>query len=189
MQSALIISSTEKGNDFFISMLRQISCTKVSAVKTCGETRRLMMERPFDLYIINSPLTDETGENLSVHIATNTMAQVILITKPEHYDVISSKVEDFGVITVTKPINRHMFWSSLKLAKASYHRISKISNENNKLLQQIDDIKAVNRAKYVLIKYLSMTEPEAHKHIEKSAMDLRISKREVAQKILKTYQN
>ncbi|MFI3225949.1 MAG: ANTAR domain-containing protein [Clostridia bacterium] len=189
MDSALIVSSSDKGNDFFVSMLRQIFCSKVTTVKTCGETRRFMMERDFDLYIINSPLTDETGENLSIHIATRSSSQVILVVKAELYDVISSKVEDYGVITIAKPINRHMFWTALKLAKASGNRLKMLKSENTKLTKKIDDIKIVDRAKYLLISYLNMTEPQAHKYIEKQAMDLRVSKRKIAEKILRTYEN
>lgn len=189
MDSALIISESDKGNDFFVNMLRQLSCSKATSVKTCGETRRLMLSRNYDIFIINSPLIDESGENLAIHIATRSSSQVILIVKPESYDAISSKVEDFGVITLTKPLNRHIFWTSLKLAKASAKRLQMLQSENNKLTQKIDDIKIVERAKYILISYLTMSEPDAHKYIEKQAMDLRVSKRKIAEKILKTYEN
>ena len=43
----------------------------------------------------------------------------------------------------------------------------------------------MDRAKCVLIEYLKMTESEAHRFIEKQAMDMRITKREVAERILK----
>ncbi len=46
----------------------------------------------------------------------------------------------------------------------------------------------MNRAKWLLIECLSMAEPDAHRYIEKQAMDLRITKREAAENIIKTYQ-
>jgi AmiR/NasT family two-component response regulator len=54
---------------------------------------------------------------------------------------------------------------------------------------KIEEIRLVNRAKAILIQYLKMTEQEAHKYIEKQAMDLRITKREVATSILNTYES
>ena len=45
----------------------------------------------------------------------------------------------------------------------------------------------VDRAKCAMIQYLNMTEPQAHRYIEKQAMDLRITKKEVARGILETY--
>ena len=47
----------------------------------------------------------------------------------------------------------------------------------------------VDRAKVVLIKHLSMTEQQAHRFIEKQAMDMRVNKTAVAEGILKTYES
>ena len=55
--------------------------------------------------------------------------------------------------------------------------------------EKIDEIRLVNRAKWLLIECLSMTEADAHRYIEKQAMDLRLSKREVAENIIKTYKS
>ena len=49
------------------------------------------------------------------------------------------------------------------------------------------DIKIINRAKWALINSLNMSEDEAHRYIEKQAMDKCISKRNIADEILKTY--
>ena len=50
-------------------------------------------------------------------------------------------------------------------------------------------MKIVNRAKSMLMQYLNLTEEQAHRHIQKQAMDLRKTQRTVAEDILKTYQN
>ena len=49
------------------------------------------------------------------------------------------------------------------------------------------DIRTVNRAKWLLIENLGMTEKDAHYYIEKQAMDTRMSRREVAVGIIRTY--
>ena len=54
--------------------------------------------------------------------------------------------------------------------------------------EKIEEIRLINRAKWLLIECLSMTEADAHRYIEKQSMDLRVSKREVAESIIKTYQ-
>ena len=48
-------------------------------------------------------------------------------------------------------------------------------------------MRLINRAKCTLIEYLKFTEPQAHRYIEKQAMNNRQTRREVAEKILKTY--
>ncbi len=148
-----------------------------------------MSEQDFDLVVVNSPLTDEIGEKLSCHIIEKGISQVVLIVKSDYYDEISSLVEDDGVITISKPINKSTLWFSLKLAKAAYSRMKKIQKENVKLVEKLEDIKIVSRAKSILISHLNMTEQEAHKHIEQEAMDARIRRRAVAERILRTYEN
>ena len=49
------------------------------------------------------------------------------------------------------------------------------------------EIRLVNRAKLILINELKMSEPDAHHYIEKQAMDRCVSKREIAEEIIKTY--
>ena len=51
----------------------------------------------------------------------------------------------------------------------------------------MDEIHLVNRAKWILISELKMTEPDAHRYIEKQAMDRCVSKKTIAEDIIKTY--
>jgi response regulator NasT len=187
MESALIISCSEKSIAFFSDMLIAACCDKITTVSACAEARRLLLERDFDLCIINAPLQDESGESLSKHIAAKRIGQVILAVKSEYYEEMSERVEDYGVITVPKPINKQFFWNALKLCKAVLKNI-RLQNEDGRSVQKIEDIRVVDRAKSVLISRHGMTEPQAHKYLEKQAMDLRITKRAAAEKILKIYE-
>ena len=56
------------------------------------------------------------------------------------------------------------------------------------LEEKIEEIRLVNRAKWLLIERLGMTEAEAHRYIEKQSMDQRIPRRELAENIIKTYE-
>ena len=53
----------------------------------------------------------------------------------------------------------------------------------------MEDIRVVNKAKWFLIEQLKMTEQEAHRYIEKQAMDMRTNKLTVAKQVIKTYEN
>ena len=147
-----------------------------------------MVERDFDLVLISAPLKDETGERLARQVAGNGVAQVILVVGAEYFDAISAVCESDGVLVVSKPLNRAVFWSALTLAKSAQSRVLKMKEENRKLKKTIEDIRFIDRAKYLLISHLQMSEQDAHRYIEKQAMDLRISRREVAERILKTYE-
>ena len=189
MNSALIVSNAEKSAAFFTDMLRAASVEQITALKSCGQARRLLLERDFDLVIINAPLHDESGEGFARHIASKGICQVMLVVKSEHFDAVSAACENDGVLTIPKPVNKTIFWSALMLARSAGSRIKKIQAENERLKQKIEDIRIVDRAKCILISYMNMSEQEAHRYIEKQAMDMRATKRAIAEGILKTYEN
>ena len=53
--------------------------------------------------------------------------------------------------------------------------------------EKMEEIRIVNRAKWLLISELKMDEQGAHRYIEKQAMDRCISKKVIAEEIIKTY--
>lgn len=189
MDSALIISNSEKSIIYLTEVLKKAAVTSITNISNAAEARRLLIEKDFDLCIINAPLPDEFGESLARNIASKGISEVILIVKAEVYDEVSAKTEDFGVITISKPISKTLLWNALKMASVTHKKIMAVQNENKKLLQKIEDIKNVDRAKCILISHFSMTESEAHRYIEKQAMDMRTTRREVAEEILKVYEN
>ena len=189
MENALIVSTSEKSVAFFTEMLNAAGCGAVTVLRTGAEARRLFPERGFDLVIIYVPLPDETGERLSKFVMSNESAQAILVVKGEYFEEMSAATEDDGVLVVTRPVDRAVFWSTLKFAKSAQNRLKKVRDENIKLKRKIEDIRIVDRAKCLLISYLNMNEEEAHRFIEKQAMDMRASKRYVADGILSTYES
>lgn len=188
MDSVLVVSNTDKGKDFLSVLLRAHDFSEITTVKSGGEARRLLNQKDFELVVINAPLRDESGEELSLMVTDISMAGVILIVKSEIADDVSAKVENCGVFVLPKPLGRQMFFQALKLMAVARRRLLSLQHENVQLQQKIEDIRLVDRAKCALIQYLNLTEPQAHRYIEKQAMDRRISKREVAKGILNTYE-
>jgi len=189
MENALIVSTSEKSVAFFTEMLNAAGYGAVTVLKTGAEARRFFPERDFDIVVIYVPLPDETGESLSRLVVSKEPAQAILVVKGEYFDEMSAATEDDGVLVVARPVDRTVFWSTLKLAKSAQSRLKKVLAENRKLRQKIEDVRIVDRAKCLLISYLNMNEQEAHRFIEKQAMDMRASKRSVAEGILSTYES
>ena len=108
-------------------------------------------------------------------------------TKSREYFNRATKVIPSGVFVLARPLGKTLFLKSLRLLEAFCSRIKGIQQQNQLLQQQIDETRIIQRAKSVLIRYLSMTEAQAHKYLEKQAMDLRITKLEVAKRLLSTY--
>ena len=189
MESALIISSTEKSFALIAGLLHAHSSVDIVHVRSCGEGRRILLERDFNLVVICMPLPDETGENLARQIVVSETSQVILAVNSDIYAAVSSVCEKDGVLTVANPINNEIFRQALSLAKTMRGRLAKVQSENESLKQKIDNIRIIDRAKNILISSCRMSEHEAHRYIEKQAMNTRTSKRAVSEKIIMDYEN
>lgn len=188
MKSALIVMQPQKSIAFFAEMLHAASVNQIAVLNSCGEARRLLLERDFDLIIIDSPLPDETGESFARHVSAKGISQVILAVNSEYFDAMSAVCENDGVLTVAKPINKDFFWAALTLAKTMRAKLKDKQAEDAKLKQKLEDIRVIDRAKRMLITYAGLSEQGAHRHIEKQAMDLRSTKRAVAEGIIKIYE-
>jgi response regulator NasT len=190
MDNILVVTQAQKNTAFLMETLNMAFCgSAISVLHSGAQVRQQIIERDFDLAIIDAPLLDESGESLSRYIASKDKAQVILMVKGEIFDEISAITENDGVLVVVKPLDKNLFWSALKLAQSTQKKLKKMRAENSKLKQRIEDIRIVDRAKWILISNLKMTEQEAHRFIEKQAMDIRATRREIAERILKTYES
>ena len=185
--SVLIVSGSAKGVSFIKALLKPSSFSPVTVAANAGEAKRLLISTPYDI-IIDAPLSDEFGYELAANLASETPSGILLLVRNENYEQIANRVESYGVFTVAKPITQLSFYHSVKLVVATRERMRALENKNINLQSKMDEIRLVNRAKWVLIDRLSMTEPQAHRYIEKQAMDLRTSRREVAQSIIKAHE-
>ena len=188
MTCALIVSTSEKGKSFFVDLMKTAGISNTVTVGNGSEARRMLNRSDFDLVVINTPLSDEFGHELSISISKNYNSGVLLVVKNDIADAISSKVEDYGVFVIEKPLNRQFVYKSIKYICVSRKKYLGLQSENERLKVKISEIRLIDRAKCILIQYLNMSEAQAHRYIEKQAMDLRVTKKEIAENILKTYE-
>lgn len=188
MENVLIVSSSLKAAEYITSLLQPMGLGRVTNAANGSEARRIACENDFDYVFINTPLQDEFGHDLAMNVSIDFGSNVILFVKSELSDEIMDKVAAGGVFVVPKPVNKAFFFQAVNLAVASRQKLSGLRQENIKLQVKIKEMRLVDRAKCALIQYLNMTEKQAHRYIEKQAMDMRVSKGDVAQGILKTYE-
>ena len=185
--SVLIVTASERFTDSIMPLLPMTDYWPVQTASSVAEARRWLADTEFDIVLINTPLPDDFGMHLAIDICTGSGAGVLLLVKSDHYNEIYSKVVRYGVITLSKPTNRQMVAQNLRILCATRERIRQMQAKQATVEEKIKEIRLVNRAKWLLIECLNMTEAEAHRYIEKQAMDLRISRREAAENIIKTY--
>lgn len=185
--SVLIVSGTQKGVASITEMLSPREFYPISSASNGGEARRLLLSNSYDLVIVNAPLPDEFGHELAMHAVERTITGAMLIVKSELFEQVCAQVEASGVLTIQRPVAKPLLYQALRLMIATQNRWRRFDNENKKLQTKMEEIRIVARAKCILVEYLRMSEQQAHRYIEKQAMDMRTSKRNVAENILKTY--
>ena len=188
MERALIVCDNEKGTAFYKSFLKENGIIDVMIVDNGPLAKRTLSDYDFDLCLINGPLGGKIGADLAIDMAERNVCQIILFVKAEYLEEVTSQVEDYGVITVSKPINKQLFWQALKLAKVAQRRITMAQKQSAKLERKLEDLKIISRAKLLLIVNEDISEEEAHKYIEKQAMDLRLSRVQLAKEIIRKYE-
>jgi response regulator NasT len=189
MDSVLIVSNTNATLGILSDFLKSQPLARIVATQNGSESRRTLRNDEFDLIIIDTPLSDEYGDLFALHAAESTDAGIIFLSKAETPDDVNEMLEDAGVFVIPKPVSPVFFYQAVKLLFASTKRLRKLRDENTILQNKLQEIRVIDRAKCILIQYLNMTEIQAHRYIEKQAMDLRQSKLVTSENILKTYDN
>lgn len=185
--SVLIVTATDSFTNSTMPLLPVTDYWPVATARSVAEARRRIAETDFDIVLINAPLPDDFGMRLAIDICTNSGAGVLLMVKNDLFNDIYAEVVGYGVITLSKPTSLQMVAQNLRILCATRERMRRMEARQATVEEKIEEIRLVNRAKWLLIECLDMTEPEAHRYIEKQSMDERISKREVAESIIKTY--
>ena len=188
MENVLIVSNSSGTMAIISDLLRSESFGKITLSQSASEARRCLSEFDFDLIIIDTPLPDEKGDDLSMTAAEKSSAGIILIVDSVDAYETAATVEEYGVFTVPRPVSPEFFYHAVKLLNASRKRVQFLENENQKLQKKIEEIRLVDRAKLILIQVLKMTEPQAQRYIEKQSMDLRQTRVVTAENILRTYE-
>ena len=182
----LVAGANDKLGESIAALLPKNEYEPPVFAASVGDIRRLALESTMDLVVLNTPLKDEFGTRLALDLADYNIA-VLLMVQGDVFDQVCYKVEDYGVLTLAKPVSRQSFYTAVKLLTAMRAKMLRMEKKNQALQEKMQDIRTINRAKWLLITNLQMTEDEAHYHIEKKAMNSRLSRREAAEEIIRTY--
>lgn len=184
--SVLVVSASESLNAAVTALLPESSYSPLRIVSNLSAAKRVAAERSFDFVIVNSPLPDDPGIRFAIDsCAAGTV--VLLLVRNEIYPEIYEKVTPHGVFTLQKPLSRPTVSSALDWMASARERLRRFEKKTLSIEEKMEEIRIVNRAKWLLISELNMDEPSAHRTIEKQAMDQCVPRREIAEQIIKTY--
>lgn len=166
MKNALLISHSEQSAASLSQLLGSEGYTEISVCQTSQEAKELANGEVFDLICVNAPLEKENGIELSKYFAGTTRSSVVIIVPQRNADYVNDALTEHGVLVIAKPVNKHLFHHFLQFTECFKMRMFRVIEENEKLKHMVADMKIINRAKFLLITCLNMSEDQAHRYLE-----------------------
>lgn len=187
MERALIICDSPKATGFYEDFLKAYGVSWIIVAQDGTYAKEKLAMDDYDVCIIHYPLRGERGVKTVLDIAEKNVCQVILFVREEGLPDMLDAVDQSGIITLGRPISKGLFRSALLMSDAVVVRMLRAQERIAKLEKQLRETKQIVRAKCLLIEKKGVSEEEAHKFIEKQAMDQRIGRIEVAEEIIDFY--
>lgn len=146
-----------------------------------GQTAvELAQELRPDLVVLDIRMPKLDGIAAAQRIAEERIAPVVILTAFSQRDLVESAREAGAMAYLVKPFNKHDLIPAVEMAMSRFTEMRHLEDEVADLSERLETRKLVERAKGVLQEQLGLSEPDAFRWIQKTAMDLRLSMRQVA---------
>jgi two-component system, response regulator PdtaR len=133
-----------------------------------------------DLVILDVKMPRLDGIAAAQHIASRRIAPVVMLTAFSQRDLVESARDAGAMAYLVKPFGKSDLLPAIEMAVSRFAELQQLEAEVADLSERLETRKLVDRAKGVLQQQLGLSEPDAFRWIQKTAMDLRLSMREVA---------
>lgn len=137
-----------------------------------------------DLVVMDVKMPKQDGIAAAQTIAEERIAPVVMLTAFSQRELVERAREAGAMAYVVKPFDASDVVPAIEIAMARYAEIRAVEAEVSDLEERLESRKAVDQAKGLLQQQFGMSEPEAFRWIQKSAMDMRKSMREVAEGVI-----
>jgi two-component system, response regulator PdtaR len=137
-----------------------------------------------DLVVLDVKMPKLDGITAAQRIAEQRIAPVVILTAFSQRDLVDRARDAGAMAYLVKPFNKYDLVPAIEMAVSRFAELQMLEAEVADLTERLETRKAVDRAKSVLQKQLDLSEPDAFRWIQKTAMDLRLSMRQVAEGVL-----
>ena len=150
-----------------------------------GETAvQLAEELKPDLVILDIKMPIMDGLTAAENIAGSRLAPVVILTAFSQRDLVERARAAGAMAYLVKPFQKSDLVPAIEIAAARFAEMTALESEVASLADRLETRKLVERAKGALMTTYSMTEPQAFRWIQRTAMDHRMTMRDVAERIL-----
>ena len=150
-----------------------------------GQTAVELAERHRpDLVILDVKMPKLDGIAAAQRIAEQRIAPVVILTAFSQRELVERARDAGAMAYLVKPFNKHDLMPAVEMAVSRFAELQMLEAEVADLTDRLETRKLVDRAKSVLQQQLELSEPDAFRWIQKTAMDLRLSMKQVAEGVI-----
>ena len=150
-----------------------------------GDTAvELVRELRPDLAILDIKMPGMDGLEVARHITAERICGVLILTAFSQREIIEEARDAGALAYLVKPFQKSDLIPAIEVAIGRFREMQAISGERDKLEEQLETRKAIDRAKGILMDEVGMKEQEAFAFIQRTAMSERTKMRDVADRII-----
>ncbi|MBA0128192.1 response regulator [Haloechinothrix sp. YIM 98757] len=167
-----------------VEMLREEGYTVVGEAADGEQAISLATELRPDLVILDVKMPKMDGIEAASKITGDRIAPVVILTAFSQRDLIS-RARDAGTMAyLVKPFAKRELVPAVELAVSRFAELQALEAEVEGLNEKLETRKVVDRAKGLLMSEQSLSEPEAFRWIQRTAMDRRTTMKAVAEAVV-----
>jgi response regulator NasT len=144
----------------------------------------LVEEHHPDLVVLDVKMPKLDGISAAERIAAQRIAPVVILTAFSQRDLVERAREAGAMAYLVKPFEKRDLVPAVEMARSRFAELQQLEAEVTDLTERLETRKQVDRAKAIIQETLGVSEPDAFRWIQKTAMDLRLSMRDVAQGVI-----
>jgi AmiR/NasT family two-component response regulator len=137
-----------------------------------------------DLVMLDVKMPKLDGISAAERIAEQRIAPVVILTAFSQRDLVERARDAGAMAYLVKPFSQVDLVPAIEMAVSRFAELQMLESEVADLTERLETRKLVDRAKSVLQQQLELSEPDAFRWIQKTAMDLRLSMKQVAEGVI-----
>lgn len=187
--SAMLVSASEAQTKRISALLTRARIVPFEHTGSARQALERFDAGDIDGVLIAEPVTGSSGQELALQLKKRRCMAVLLLAEPAHAEATAALLEQSGVLVLPNDAPEPLIVQTIRLLTAVRIQLEQMQHKTEKLEAKVADIRIINRAKLLLVQHLQMTETEAHKYIEKQAMNTSKPRRTIAENIIRTYED
>ena len=170
-----------------VEMLREEGYDVAGEAADGEEAIKLATELNPDLVILDVKMPKVDGIEAAQQIAGNRIAPVVILTAFSQRDLVERARDAGAMAYLVKPFAKWDLVPAIELAMSRFSELAALEQEVAGLTERLETRKVVERAKGVLMTKQGLSEPEAFRWVQRTAMDRRTTMKAVAEAVIENF--